>query len=191
MLSSLRCADFGTSKPFADVVKLADTPDLGSGAAMREGSSPFIRTILNSLAFCREFARILLLLRARGKGSIQLKFKLSTHFRMLARFAPKSKRRPCLKIAFGAHFCISFGAASSPLPPLVQNGTMILPLKSALSKKLKMICGALYHHTGKPMKIASKLDISVIYASSGREFLSLHSIVVRLCSFVQSKSALL
>ena len=44
MLSSLRCADFGTSKPFADVVKLADTPDLGSGAAMREGSSPFIRT---------------------------------------------------------------------------------------------------------------------------------------------------
>lgn len=45
MLSSLRCADFGTSKHFADVVKLADTPDLGSGAAMREGSSPFIRTI--------------------------------------------------------------------------------------------------------------------------------------------------
>ena len=62
------CRVFGTSKPFADVVKLADTPDLGSGAAMREGSSPFIRTILNSLAFCREFARILLLLRARGKG---------------------------------------------------------------------------------------------------------------------------
>lgn len=27
------------------MVKLADTPDLGSGAAMREGSSPFIRTI--------------------------------------------------------------------------------------------------------------------------------------------------
>ncbi len=26
--------------------KLADTPDLGSGAAMREGSSPFIRTTL-------------------------------------------------------------------------------------------------------------------------------------------------
>ena len=30
----------------ADVVKLADTPDLGSGAAMREGSSPFIRTTI-------------------------------------------------------------------------------------------------------------------------------------------------
>ena len=29
----------------ADVVKLADTPDLGSGAPRREGSSPFIRTI--------------------------------------------------------------------------------------------------------------------------------------------------
>ncbi|EAI9346732.1 succinyl-diaminopimelate desuccinylase, partial [Campylobacter coli] len=26
--------------------KLADTPDLGSGAAMREGSSPFIRTTI-------------------------------------------------------------------------------------------------------------------------------------------------
>ena len=28
----------------ADVVELVDTPDLGSGAARREGSSPFIRT---------------------------------------------------------------------------------------------------------------------------------------------------
>ncbi len=28
----------------ADVVKLADTPDLGSGDASRGGSSPFIRT---------------------------------------------------------------------------------------------------------------------------------------------------
>jgi hypothetical protein len=30
---------------FADVVKLVDTPDLGSGAARRVGSSPSIRTI--------------------------------------------------------------------------------------------------------------------------------------------------
>ncbi|MGP1360653.1 hypothetical protein, partial [Campylobacter sp.] len=29
-----------------DVVKLADTPDLGSGAPRRGGSSPLIRTIL-------------------------------------------------------------------------------------------------------------------------------------------------
>ena len=29
---------------FADVVELVDTPDLGSGAARRGGSSPFIRT---------------------------------------------------------------------------------------------------------------------------------------------------
>ena len=29
----------------ADVVKLVYTPDLGSGALRREGSSPFIRTI--------------------------------------------------------------------------------------------------------------------------------------------------
>ena len=28
----------------ADVVKLVDTPDLGSGAARCEGSSPFTRT---------------------------------------------------------------------------------------------------------------------------------------------------
>ena len=31
---------------YADVVKLVDTPDLGSGAARRGGSSPSIRTIL-------------------------------------------------------------------------------------------------------------------------------------------------
>ena len=31
-----------------DVVKLVDTPDLGSGAARRGGSSPSIRTILQS-----------------------------------------------------------------------------------------------------------------------------------------------
>ena len=29
---------------FADVAKLVDAPDLGSGVAIREGSSPFIRT---------------------------------------------------------------------------------------------------------------------------------------------------
>ena len=32
--------------PHADVAELADAPDLGSGAARRMGSSPFIRTIL-------------------------------------------------------------------------------------------------------------------------------------------------
>ena len=31
-------------QPFAGVVELVDTPDLGSGAARREGSSPFTRT---------------------------------------------------------------------------------------------------------------------------------------------------
>ena len=35
----------------ADVVKLADTPDLGSGASRREGSSPFIRTIQNPIKY--------------------------------------------------------------------------------------------------------------------------------------------
>ena len=31
-------------RAYADVVKLVDTPDLGSGAARRGGSSPSIRT---------------------------------------------------------------------------------------------------------------------------------------------------
>lgn len=32
---------------FADMVELADTPDLGSGAVRHTGSSPAIRTSLN------------------------------------------------------------------------------------------------------------------------------------------------
>ena len=32
---------------FADMVKLVDMPDLGSGAARRVGSSPIIRTLRN------------------------------------------------------------------------------------------------------------------------------------------------
>ena len=40
----------------ADVVKLADTPDLGSGAPRREGSSPFIRTI--TLSNTKTFPKI-------------------------------------------------------------------------------------------------------------------------------------
>ncbi|EFQ1202356.1 hypothetical protein H0L94_001111 [Campylobacter jejuni] len=35
-------------------MKLADTPDLGSGAAMREGSSPFIRTTYFFIIFKQE-----------------------------------------------------------------------------------------------------------------------------------------
>lgn len=34
-----------TNNIYADVVELADTPDLGSGGLRREGSSPFFRTI--------------------------------------------------------------------------------------------------------------------------------------------------
>lgn len=33
-----------TNNNFADMVKLVDMPDLGSGAARRVGSSPIIRT---------------------------------------------------------------------------------------------------------------------------------------------------
>ena|GEM_PF-4077451 len=36
----------GKQKNFADVAKLVDVPDLGSGAARRVGSSPSIRTYL-------------------------------------------------------------------------------------------------------------------------------------------------
>ena len=36
---------------FADMVKLVDMPDLGSGAARRVGSSPIIRTFKTSKSF--------------------------------------------------------------------------------------------------------------------------------------------
>ena len=39
------CDAFCVLRSAADVVKLVDTPDLGSGAARRGGSSPSIRTI--------------------------------------------------------------------------------------------------------------------------------------------------
>ena len=36
--------------PFANVVKLADTPDSGSGEAIHAGSSPGVRTIYRGIA---------------------------------------------------------------------------------------------------------------------------------------------
>ena len=36
--------------PFANVVKLADTPDSGSGEAIHAGSSPVVRTIYRGIA---------------------------------------------------------------------------------------------------------------------------------------------
>jgi hypothetical protein len=36
---------------FADMVKLVDMPDLGSGAARRVGSSPIIRTKTNAITY--------------------------------------------------------------------------------------------------------------------------------------------
>ncbi len=42
---------------YADVVKLADTPDLGSGAARRGGSSPLIRTIISIQTFKDLFSK--------------------------------------------------------------------------------------------------------------------------------------
>ena len=38
-----RCKSDWSPYDYADVVELADTPDLGSGVARREGSSPFVR----------------------------------------------------------------------------------------------------------------------------------------------------
>ncbi len=47
----------GCSTDYAGMVKLVDTPDLGSGAARCEGSSPFTRTKASSIeeAFFMEF----------------------------------------------------------------------------------------------------------------------------------------
>ena len=43
---------------FADMVKLVDMPDLGSGAARRVGSSPIIRTFLNLKTLKINFLRV-------------------------------------------------------------------------------------------------------------------------------------
>ncbi len=45
---------------FADMVKLVDMPDLGSGAARRVGSSPIIRTFLNYKTLKINFLRVFL-----------------------------------------------------------------------------------------------------------------------------------
>jgi hypothetical protein len=42
----------------ADMVKLVDMPDLGSGAARRVGSSPIIRTTIQSYLFVNQVNRI-------------------------------------------------------------------------------------------------------------------------------------
>lgn len=44
---------------FALVVKLVDTPDLGSGASRRVGSSPIRRTLLNIEEFPKGFSSFL------------------------------------------------------------------------------------------------------------------------------------
>lgn len=53
--------------------------------------------------------------------------------------------------AFGASgFRISTVRPSGLLPD-VQNTATFLPAKSPLSRKVSMMCGALYHQSGKPM----------------------------------------
>ena len=42
---------------FADVVELVDTPDLGSGAERRGGSSPSIRTKVLTFSYAESFRR--------------------------------------------------------------------------------------------------------------------------------------
>ena len=44
---------------FADMVKLVDMPDLGSGAARRVGSSPIIRT--KKLLYLRSFFYVIII----------------------------------------------------------------------------------------------------------------------------------
>ena len=41
----IRSYDYLCTHNYADMVKLVDMPDLGSGAARRVGSSPIIRTL--------------------------------------------------------------------------------------------------------------------------------------------------
>jgi hypothetical protein len=49
----IRSYDYLCTHNYADMVKLVDMPDLGSGAARRVGSSPIIRT--KSFSFLRSF----------------------------------------------------------------------------------------------------------------------------------------
>ena len=42
----------------AGVAKLADAPDLGSGAARRGGSSPFTRTVVTEIAAASGFVEL-------------------------------------------------------------------------------------------------------------------------------------
>ena len=52
-------------------------------------------------------------------------------------------------------FFSSSTALPIPLPPLVANGTIVLPVKSHLSRKVLIMCGAMYHQMGKPKNMTS------------------------------------
>ena len=77
-----------------------------------------------------------------------------------------------------------------PLPPEVAKRTIVLPEKSALSRKVLIIVGATYHQMGKPRKITSYPAISAhSHEIAGRLLLSLISTELRDFLFVQSRSA--
>ncbi len=65
---------------FADMVKLVDMPDLGSGAARRVGSSPIIRTESPNVSL-----DFFYLLNQSSKNKFQIQFIYSTtkYFRLI------------------------------------------------------------------------------------------------------------
>ena len=62
---------------------------------------------------------------------------------------------PVLMIAPGQLEASSPAVSPRLLPPEVANRMMVFPVKSACSRKVRMMWGAVYHQIGKPRKIRS------------------------------------
>ena len=67
-----------------------------------------------------------------------------------------------------------------PLPPDVAKGTSFFPARSQLSKKVLMMVGATYHHTGNPKNTVSYPERSVLPERAGRDAGSCISRLLRL-----------
>lgn len=81
-------------------------------------------------------------------------------------------------------------AGGMALPPEVAKGTIALPEKSPLSRKVSTARGSIPHQMGKPTKTVSYCStFSTAAARAGRQAVSRISKELRLCLLVQSRSA--
>ena len=65
------------------------------------------------------------------------------------------------------------------MDPDVQNGIIVLPVKSYESKKVNKILGLVPHHIGYPKYIVSYLLKSILFLISGLAFSSFCSLLAR------------